>query len=257
MVSFLRQIWNTAAVRRRHPELNEARVIRLDALNKIRDEEFLRSGMSDVLTPVLFRKGTNGYHGSHHELKSVFAGVELGTWAIDEKTMDWFWDTLDQVNPSVILEFGSGCSTCLFAAWMRLRNPRGVVVSVDQNEWAAEQTCNWLRRVGLDGFVKVLVMPLDRYDNYIVKVADIKNLLGGRTVDVVFSDGPAGRRGCRENTLPSVFGVLSSSAHWYLHDALRDGELEILRKWESQPGVSVNGVLPFGNGLAIGTFDAR
>lgn len=188
------------------------------------------------------------------EFERGLFGVELGTWAIDENTIDFLWSRLCEIRPETVLEFGSGSSTIVFSEWMKENNPDGLVVSIDQNEWAAKQTLETLRRFGLENLAKILVFGQDANERFIIDHESIKVAFGHRKVDVLFSDGPAGREGCRDNTLPDSFPLLADSAHWFLHDALRDPELDILRSWSNNPGVEVNGIVPFGNGLAVGIY---
>ncbi len=140
---------------------------------------------------------------------------------------------------------------------MKENNPDGLVVSIDQNEWAAKQTLETLRRSGLKNLARILVFGQDANERFIIDHKSIKVALGDRKVDVLFFDGPACREGCRDNTLLDSFPLLADSAHRFLNDALRDPELEILRRWSNNLGVEVNGIVPFGNGLVAGLSTAR
>ena len=252
MVEFLKSVWQTKSVRRRYKKEFSVRCpIAVERWLEIAQSERSR----DSLFPISFRKGEIGYRGKHGELASVFAGAQLGTWAIDSKTIDFIWERMDERHPKTIVEFGSGSSTCVFASWLKKNNPDGKIVSIDQNEWAAQETEERLKAFGLQGFVKLLVMKQGANDRYEVDLSLLGDALQGRKVDLVFSDGPAGVDGCRDNTLPAVLPVLADEAIWFLHDALRDGEMNICQTWGKINGISVEGIVPFGNGLAVGIWN--
>lgn len=207
--------------------------------------------ITDILTPP-FRKGTP-YTGKIPQLMSALSELELGLWAIDSKAADRIWHYLDERHPSAVLEFGSGSSTCVFAAWMKANNPSGIVISVDQHEDEAKKTRELLNQRELASCTQVISMPLRTNDRYDIDLKKLQKLLEGRTVDILFTDGPAGQEGCRDNTLTETRPLMSNGALWFLHDALRDGEMNILRKWRAE-GATVFGIIPFGMGLAVGTF---
>ena len=250
MIGFLKDVWCSASVRRRYTEFKSVVPVPVSRWIDIARRE----GRKDSLLPVRFNKGEHGYHGVHPELSKVFEDVELGTWAIDSMTMDYFWNHLSLKKTDVILEFGSGSSTCLFAAWMRSSNPDGLIVSVDQNEWAANETRKRLKRYNLDKYSKVLVMDRRDDDRYNIDIEKLREALSGRTVEMLFVDGPAGREGCRDNTLPECTALLADEGDFFIHDGLRDSEIDILMKWHQIKGVEVSGVLPYGNGLGVGTW---
>ena len=251
---FLKMVWRTIVVRRRYSEFSSIAPLPLDRWLAIRDIERDRYGCKDILFPVAFRKGTHGYHGTCASLKNALSGVELGTWAIDEDTIDFLWKRLDSIHPDTILEFGSGSSTIVFSVWMKQNNPNGRVISIDQNEWAANQTLERLSELQLGKWAEVLVFSQNENDQFIIAKERITSTLKDQKIDLLFSDGPAGKAGCRANTLPDCIPFLSNISHWFLHDSLRDPELEILRNWSAIPGILVEGVVPLGNGLAVGQY---
>lgn len=256
MTDFIKKTFRFYSIKRRHHEFKSQTPIPVSRWLEIRDEERQRYRDSeDLLSPIRFFGSENGYKGIHAELKPIFEGVELGTWALDSRTIDYFWKVLDEKKPKTILEFGSGSSTCAFAAWVKSRDVDCHIISIDQNQSEAEKTMSRLKGFGLVDCSKVLVMPQrtedDRYD---IDVMRIETEFGGKTIDMVFADGPAGRFGCRDSTLPSVIELLSKDAIWFLHDSLRDSELEIADKWATFKGVTCKGVIPFGNGLAVGSY---
>ena len=252
MIGYLKDIWHSALMRRRYSEFKSTSPIPVGRWLDIARQE----GRPNALVPVRFNKTERGYSGLHPELVPIFEDAELGTWAIDSATMDFFWEHLSSNNVNVILEFGSGSSTCLFAAWMRCNNPKGLVVSVDQNEWAANETRERLIRHGLGEYSKVLVMGRRDDDRFNIDIEILKETLSGRMVEMLFVDGPAGCDGCRDNTMPESLTLFADKCDIFLHDALRDGELGVLLKWSEIKCVEVAGVIPYGNGLGVGKWKA-
>ena len=169
--------------------------------------------------------------------------------------MDWLWDFLNQNKPNTILEFGSGSSTCLFCAWMKKYKESGIVISIEQNKAEAEKTSDRLYKHGMANNGSVLFMETDTAGRIIIDHQKISQELHGKKVDMLFVDGPAGPTGCRENTLRDSFPVLAHSGHWFLHDAYRTGELNIISQWNNLKGISSYGILASGNGLCVGKWD--
>ena len=249
---YLRQKWHSWSLIRRNPEFLSLDIVPLSRWLAIREAERARGFRRDAIVPLC--KPEYGYVGVHESLVEIFKGVELGTWAINRRTMNWLWDELDITRPHNILEFGSGSSTCMFCAWAKERCQQSRIVSIDQSANEAKRTEMRLAHFGLIGQGKVIAMPIDATDHYVVDCELLANLFQGQKVDMVFVDGPAGRNGCRENTLPDVFPLLANKGRFFLHDALRDGELAVLQSWEEIRGVEVAGILPYGNGLAVGNW---
>lgn len=46
--------------------------------------------------------------------------------------------------------------------------------------------------------------------------------------------------------------IAVQGARWFLDDAYRDGELEVLNKWTGLTGIIVDGIYPIGKGLGTG-----
>lgn len=254
MIKFISTAIRSARVRFCNRQFKSREAVALPVWESIKSKHDPNARFTNILAPVWRKSET--YSGSNLILNDALNGLELGLWAIDSLTADCLWHYMESQHPSVILEFGSGSSTCVFAAWMKANNPNGIIVSVDQHDSEADKTNSLLRQHGLDTFAKVIAMPLRSDDRYDIDISRIQSLLNGRTVDVLFTDGPAGPDGCRDNTLTEVQDILSDGATWFLHDALRDGEMSILRKWESE-GASPLGIIPIGMGLAVGKWNKK
>ena len=198
-------------------------------------------------------------------LRELLDGVELGTWALGPRSIDEVVRTVREVRPEAVLEFGSGSSTVVLAWAIREiwggDAPRRIV-SVEQDETQAERTRSLLSRAGLDDQAMVVVAPLaeqeiegDRTTCYLLPGALVE-AVDGRPVDLVLIDGPAGPAGVRFGTLPLARPIARVGARFVLDDALRDGELDIARRWSRLPYARVSGIRLIEHGLLVGTMTA-
>lgn len=251
MTEFIRTALRSSYTRFCHSQFKATEPVAINVWESIRTKHNPHNAIKDILAPVFRKK--HPYSGSNPLLKDALRGLELGTWAIDSRAADRLWQYLDEKRPNTVLEFGSGTSTCVFSKWMMANNPNGTVISVDQHESEAAKTTDLLKERGLDPLTHVINMPMRPDDRYDINLSQIKELLNDRLVDILFTDGPAGRDGCRDNTFIETRDLLADNALWFLHDSLRDGEMNILREWESA-GATPMGIIPFGMGLAVGTW---
>ena len=236
----------------RHPELRSGQILEYATVQHLNYEFSNDGSIEDPLFPVGYHE--NGYKGDICELANIFKDVELGTWAIDSRTMDWLWDFLLNQRPNTILEFGSGSSTCLFCAWMKKHNPLGAIISIDQSKQESEKTT---ARLASHGFRNgcVIYMDVDKDGKFVIDTEEISRRLNGRKIDMLFVDGPAGPTGCRENTFKDSMLLFEPSGHWFLHDSYRTGELGIIKQWATIKGVMTDGILACGNGLGMGRWN--
>lgn len=251
MTKFILKALRASYIRLCHSQFNATEPVAIEIWESIRTKHNPYCSVKDILVPVL--RKSHPYSGTNPLLQETLRGLELGTWAIDSRAADRLWQYLDEKRPNAVLEFGSGTSTCVFSKWMIENNPSGVVISVDQHESEASKTTRLLTERGLNPIAHVISMPVRSDDRFDINMPKIKELLNDRLVDILFTDGPAGRDGCRDNTFIETRDLLADNALWFLHDSLRDGEMNILRKWESA-GAAPMGIIPFGMGLAVGTW---
>jgi predicted O-methyltransferase YrrM len=196
------------------------------------------------------------------ELARLLAGRELGTWALGTRSLRYLLAEVESSRPRLVFEFGSGAST-LCLAWALRRaaivEPAPTLIAFEQDPDHARATRTLLEEAGLSPWVSVLDAPLAH--QAIAGVAmeghqlpdDLREVLVSRKADLVVIDGPAGPAGVRFGTLPSVLDHLSAGARFVLDDAFRDGELDIIRRWQALPGVRIDGVIDIDHGLAIGS----
>ena len=255
MLAYIQDRIRNIIINRRHPELQSGKILDFEHVCQLHNAYSRNHTIENPISPV--GKKEIGYSGSNAELVDIFKGIELGTWAIDSRTIDWLWDFLSTSKPNAILEFGSGSPTCLFSAWMQHYNKSGMLISVEQHRSEAEKTSARLREHGIASNGRVLCMDTDAAGRIIVDCDKILHELNGRKIDMLFSDGPAGPVGCRANTLTDSMPLFAQSGHWFLHDSYRIGELGIIKEWENVKGVAVGGILASGNGLGIGRWDLQ
>jgi len=68
---------------------------------------------------------------------------------------------------------------------------------------------------------------------------------------VVVIGRPAGPDGSRASTLTSLVQLCPPGTRWFLDDAYRDGELEVLNEWTGLNGVVVDRIYCVGKGLGV------
>jgi hypothetical protein len=178
-------------------------------------------------------------------------------WTLDGETITFLWNLLQQEQPKVIIECGAGLSTLVFARGFETygfssSKPRSLV-SLEQNLWVKRAVETRLQRCGLEQYVNVMHSPISkRKGEYLLDPDRLRARLGSEKADWVVIDGPAGPDGCRGSTLPLLAQFCRPGARWFLDDAYRDGELQVLHDWDALGGISVDGVAPIGKGLGMG-----
>jgi predicted O-methyltransferase YrrM len=195
------------------------------------------------------------------ELRRILAGRELGVWTLGPEAIDRLAVVFQSVQPSLVIDFGSGVSTiCL--AYLASRQDRRVqptVVALDQSREYAQLTREALAAEGLDSHGVVVDAPLEplEWDGVVHSTYrpgdDFARLLHGRKAEMVVIDGPAAEPGARYATLPLVRSHLAPGALVVMDDALRDGELDVAARWESSGWIRVDGISLIGKGLLLAT----
>lgn len=187
------------------------------------------------------------------ELKPIIQLDKSNLWTLDYEILNFLWVELDIHKPKVILEFGSGTSTKLFFKYFsKQTDQKYTLITIDQDKDFLNKTINDLGAVSPNTSFYPALCPLIKTGykidcNYL---NDIIKKFG--KIDMILIDGPSGGWMIRENTLPSILEFCNKGAKWYLDDAFRDSEMEILRKWKRQPLIKMKGILNYGKGLAIG-----
>jgi len=187
------------------------------------------------------------------QLADILAADELGVSALDSATITHLWLALMRERPHVIIECGSGVSTIVLAKFLSgfPDANRRHLLTIEQDRSYLAHCATRLKALNLARFVTLLHVPLSPHGAYQFPSApELRACLDERWIDWIVIDGPFGPSGCRANTLPALAPFARCGARWWLDDALRDGELGILRQWART--FSIDGIYPLGKGLATG-----
>jgi predicted O-methyltransferase YrrM len=188
------------------------------------------------------------------ELSELLRNEFLGRWALDGNTISFLWERIEHDRPKVIMECGAGVSTLVLAKSLA-QNESGSansLFSIEQDVQVKEMTERRLESCRLKNHVEILYTPVSEQGRYQLDAKTLREHLGSEKVDWLVIDGPAGPEGCRASSLPFLARFCHPGARWFLDDAFRDGELEILNQWDRLPGIVVDGIYPVGKGLAAG-----
>ena len=220
----------------------------------LRQREKLRrfSKNTDVLRPSARVIGSKGQHLPIPELAELFSGVHIGTWTLDKDSIALLWKKLQEEQPDIILECGSGVSTLLFSRFFSLHHPQGRVISFEQGADEKQRIEQWLDKTQLRAFATLFHTPLDPNGRYAFDLQALDKALGGKKADWLIVDGPAGPQSCRDNTLPTLLPYMKKESRWWMDDAFRDGELAYLQQWDQNEHIQVAGIFPIGKGLGMG-----
>ncbi len=164
-------------------------------------------------------------------------------------------DLLDETEPNTVVEFGSGLSTILVAAWMKRRG-RGLLRSFDHDSRWADKTSRHLAKHGLDRHCQVSCVALstitvqghtvDWYD----LPRDVQELSG---IDLVIVDGPPSHEQAMAR-LPALFALearLADECCVILDDAMRREEAAVAAIWGQHLRWSESYTIAGATGLAV------
>jgi hypothetical protein len=188
-------------------------------------------------------------------LRDLLRDDRLGEWALDCASIERLWSALHQERPTTLVECGAGASSLVlgqYAAGVAMATGPVRVFSLEQDEAIQQRVAQRVRMSGLAEYVQLIHLPVREDGEYVALAERLPVWLGTRRIDFVLIDGPAGPAGCRRGTLPALARWCRAGARWFLDDAFRDGEFQILRTWAHTPGIRVDGIYPIGKGLATG-----
>jgi predicted O-methyltransferase YrrM len=177
----------------------------------------------------------------------TLAHVELpqsDIWSLTATTLVLLVQFLEANQPGTILEFGTGRSTLVFAAYVanqvRLGQYAPQLFAVDHDPRWLEQTRQQLEANNLAGYAQLILAPLSlqsfgerSQQAYSLSTEDRRKLTKSGGVDLCLIDGPPGELG-RWGSLPLVAEYLRPGALVLLDDAYRPDELEIWKLWQAQ-----------------------
>jgi predicted O-methyltransferase YrrM len=164
--------------------------------------------------------------------------IPTTSWSMRFSNLLAILDILDTLRPRLVVEFGSGISTLLIAAWMR-ENHQGRIVSFDHDaDWAAI-TRRYLQSHELNDFGEVVHAPLRRDNEEQSTNAwydlDDRLLAEFDDIELVIVDGPPAGivegRLARMPALGKLYTKLAPNCVVVLDDANRPGETEVVQSW--------------------------
>jgi hypothetical protein len=196
-------------------------------------------------------------------IEDFLAQLPTGSWSIARDTARGLAMIVHAAKPRLVLEFGSGTSTAVFARLCAQRGGDARVISVEENARYADRTRELLASFGLSDWATVIHAPVRRRRidgwvgfGYDLDGTDIARTVGHDRVDFIFIDGPATwlrRRGdARYGTLLTARTLAAESALFVVDDSFRPRDLAILHRWQALPHVQIRGVVPIGRGLGLG-----
>ena len=189
-------------------------------------------------------------------LKKMLKEEKLGVWSIDEKTIQFLWNNLMRDRPQFIIECGSGISSLVLATYSKFLSTKlsyfPQVFSIEQDVHIKEKIEKKLKKFDLIDFIKILYAPISEQGKYRLNGNDFPKKIGQEKADWILIDGPSGPPSdCRLWVLPTLAPFCRPGTKWFLDDAFRNAELNILNKWRYW-GVIVKGIYPIGKGLGFG-----
>jgi len=184
-----------------------------------------------------------------------FNGAFQG-WAISSDVAAYLLEKIEDNSYDLIIEFGSGSSTSLFANAISTKNPQvessgqksttsKAVVAIEHNEFYLDKTAGQLERLDLRDYVSLVHAPLIdvvvdgddyRYYNCESVLAEIsENSAGSVKKILILVDGPPGDTGhcARFPALPLALKHLGMhQIDFVLDDYARPEEKEVVEKWK-------------------------
>jgi predicted O-methyltransferase YrrM len=180
---------------------------------------------------------------SHAVLGPIAADSHNNAWAITPAAMLYLWKLVESTEPRRIIEFGSGQSTRLFAAYAARMAQAGrsvSLLSVEHDEHWLEQTQAGLKEEGHADFVQFHHAPLSSQyllgrttEAYSIDEPTLARAAGSSGLDLCLIDGPPGTVG-RGGCLPLVARYLAAGATVLLDDAFRPPEQAVIREWQEK-----------------------
>jgi hypothetical protein len=189
------------------------------------------------------------------ELRALLAGEALGDFALDARAVNLVWRRFEAERPTAVLQCGAGATTLTLAYLARRRRFAGarcIVVALDEATPVRDALKARLERDGLADFAHVLHAPLDAEGRYRFDPSEVARL-GGGAFDWVVVEGPIAANGRPARVLPDVAPLCADGAAWFIDDAFRDAQFDLLEAWARTPGIEVRGIHALvGKGLATG-----
>lgn len=162
----------------------------------------------------------------------------LDDWAASRPLLQFLYRHIRRTKPQLILECGSGLSTVIMAEALR-RNGTGNLVSLEHHVLFYDRSCRLLIEHGLDTWASIRFAPL-RNGWYDAELPE-------GFIDLMLVDGPPGAA-LRYPALSKVNGRVGMVV---LDDANREGEREVLARWQAQYPEYQLELIPHPRGTAV------
>ena len=163
------------------------------------------------------------------------APLNLGTgaWAIAPDLQHALLDLIDQMQPRLVVELGSGVSTIVMG--YALARIGGRAIALEHLPEFRAQTIREIAKHGLGLTCQVIAAPLrvHRIDGTDWRWYDLANFEPGVPIDLLLVDGPPGatQREARYPALPLLRSHLADHAVVVLDDCGRPDERSIVERW--------------------------
>lgn len=196
---------------------------------------------------------------SMHVILTRFPECNIPTtsWSLRFTNLHAVMEILDERQPQTIVEFGSGISTLLLAAWLRERG-QGRLISFDHDESWAKCTKFRLEQNGLASWVSIVCAPLvetasfGRASLWYNADQELSNL---SDVGLVVVDGPPRNSSngalARLPAFVKMYSALADDCWIVLDDMIRADEQEIVNIWTAHYPDFALRILPGYSGAAI------
>lgn len=161
----------------------------------------------------------------------------LRNWAVSPDFLLHLVRHIQQHEPKLIVECGSGSSTIATALALRTFGINGHIYSIENYEPSVAAVRNQLRRHDLERYVTILVVPLveKRYEGVpgVFEWYDLRSAAIPDDVDLLVVDGPIAvyKTDARYPAGPELLHKLSRPAYVFIDDAARPGEQAMVERW--------------------------
>ncbi|GAA5036475.1 hypothetical protein GCM10011506_30410 [Marivirga lumbricoides] len=220
--------------------------------------------LTQFLKNKIYGNKSNSLSPSESELECIYENKSLNTelqniinldqsnkWTLDAEVLNFLWEELNHHKPNVIFEFGSGTSTVLFMHYFsKYPTTNFTLYTIDQDNSFLSKTIESIH-VPKNVDFKPIYVEVDK-EGFKLEELISKNIFANIELEFILIDAPFGGWMIRKNTIPSILKYCANKAVWFLDDAFRDSEIQILRKWKSMKSIKIEGIINIGKGLGKG-----
>lgn len=175
--------------------------------------------------------------GIYASLRPTAPLPSMSGWAASPELIARLISLIGEVEPSLILEAGSGVST-LAAGYCLKNRQQGKVIALEHDMAFAAETAREIARHQLQAYAEVRHSPLTQLsiDGRQWSWYDIGSIVDVEMIDLLVVDGPPGsvQKRARYPIVPLLIDRLSPRAAIILDDASRRDERQIVRAWTEE-----------------------